>query len=208
LLVLCLLQISPLTVGSCVIPPSPSTSKISLDWILITFQNFKAVRIYCLWFQQNFLSSTCCMMATCNSNKREPLLGKCLYFTETVLCSHLRATYPCSGSHESIPNFHTRKTRCNITIQSMLFSCKLPLSFRTSNEQSKRISLLSHACHMPHPPHPPLLNHSNIQREVGDKNIKHLIMQFCPASSYFLPFESSTSFSISYLLTETLRRRK
>jgi hypothetical protein len=88
----------------------------------------------------------------------------------------------------------------------MLFSSKLPLSFRTSNQQRKRISLLSHACHMPHPLHPPSLNHSNIQREVGDKTIKHLIMQFCPASSYFLHFESGTSLSISYLLTETLKK--
>jgi len=85
-------------------------------------------------------------------------------------------------------NSHIRKTRCNISIQSMLFSSKLPLSFRTSNQQCKRISLLSHACHLPHPPQPLSLNHSDIQRDLGDKTIKHLIMQFCLPPLTFSPF--------------------
>ena len=60
----------------------------------------------------------------------------------------------------------------------MLFSSKLPLSFRTSNQQRKWTSLLSHACHMPHPPNPPSLNHSNIQREIGDKILSTLLCNF------------------------------
>jgi len=122
------------------------------------------------------------MMVIFNSIQRKTLIRKWQYFTETELCSHLHATYPCSESHEPIPQLPHSKTRCNITIQSMPFSSKLSLSFRTSNQQRKRISLLSHACHLPHPPHPLSLNHYDIQREVGDKNIKHLILQFWTAS--------------------------
>jgi hypothetical protein len=105
----------------------------------------------------------------------------------------------CSESHQSIPQlfwvtsvYSTTPTyvRHAVILLSNLcfFSSKLPLSFSTSNQQRKRISLLSLACHMPHPPHTPSLNHSNIQREVGDKILSTLLCNFVlpPLTSSFL----------------------
>ena len=112
--------------------------------------------------------------------------SKVHYRIQTV--DHLSPSSPSPNS--SIPRLHGTCTWTTSTLQSS----KMAPFIRYPHQSPACVVLLSHACRIPRPSHALWLEHPN-EILQGVQIIKLFLVQFSPASCYFLPLRTKISSS-------------